>query len=182
MLKSEKFFITRSIKLHLARSCSLFLGLTNSNSNPGSWTRTLFNSLISEFIYISEKISALTNGFGLDVIIDAAGGKQTPNVAIDLVKRGGKVILVAIYTHLSEIDFNDLVATEKLLIGSLAYQRDDLEDVLELIANNSVKTSELISKKIGLDDVIDKGFSEMMKTDKDVFRIIVTPSLPIDIN
>ena len=86
------------------------------------------------------------------------------------------------YTHLSEIDFNDLVATEKLLIGSLAYQRDDLEDVLELIANNSVKTSELISKKIGLDDVIDKGFSEMMKTDKDVFRIIVTPSLPTDIN
>lgn len=136
---------------------------------------------ISEKDY-SEKISALTNGFGLDVIIDAAGGKQTPNVAIDLVKRGGKVILVAIYTHLSEIDFNDLVATEKLLIGSLAYQRDDLEDVLELIANNSVKTSQLISKKIGLDDVIDKGFSEMMKTDKDVFRIIVTPSLPIDIN
>ena len=123
----------------------------------------------------SEKISKFTSNHGLDVVIDSAGGKQTPNTAIDMVKPGGTVTLVAIYTHLAKIDFNDLVATEKKLIGSLAYRRDDLEDVLELIANNSVKTANLISQKICIDDVIDKGFSEMMKTDKDVFRVVVSP-------
>ena len=39
-----------------------------------------------------------TGGVGPDVVIDAAGGEKTAETAIRWVRRGGRVVLVAIYT------------------------------------------------------------------------------------
>jgi (R,R)-butanediol dehydrogenase/meso-butanediol dehydrogenase/diacetyl reductase len=118
----------------------------------------------------------LTDGVGPDVVVDAAGGKDTPVQAVQWVRRGGRVLLVAIYTAKPEFDFNSVVSTEAELIGSIAYQRRDVEEVVGLISSGAVKTSPLISDKIGLEDVIDKGFSRMMAPSKDVFRILVAPT------
>ena len=118
----------------------------------------------------------LTDGVGPDVIIDAAGGRDTPGQAIQWVRRGGRVVLVAIYTAKPEFDFNSLVSTEVEIAGSLGYQRRDLEEVVQLISSGAVKTSPLVSETVRLDEVIDKGFARMMAPSKDVFRILVAPS------
>jgi len=64
------------------------------------------------------------------------------------------------------------------VIGSFAYQQSDIEEVVRLIASGAVKTAPLISDKIGLDEVVSKGFARMMAPTKDVFRILVSPSKP----
>ena len=126
-----------------------------------------------------DPLSALldqTEGVGPDVVIDAAGGKDTPEMAVKWVRRGGRVVLVAIYTSEPEFDFNNIVAREADVVGSLAYERRDVEEVVDLIAQGAVKTRQLISDTIRLDEIFEKGFDRMMAPTKDVFRILVSPS------
>lgn len=123
-----------------------------------------------------EAILALTDGTGVDVVIDAAGGPTTPQLALDLVRRGGKVILVAIYTAQPEFDFNKIVSTETTIIGSLGYERSDVQSMVNLLASCEVKTGPLISDIISLDEVIEVGFRRMLNPTKDFFRILVSGS------
>ena len=133
-------------------------------------------TISSEDADVAQALAELTDGVGPDVVIDAAGGRDTPALAAQWVRRGGRVLLVAIYTAKAEIDFNSVVARETEIIGSLAYQQRDVEEVVRLISSGALKTSPLISDRIGLDEVIDKGFARMMAPAKDVFRILVSPS------
>jgi (R,R)-butanediol dehydrogenase/meso-butanediol dehydrogenase/diacetyl reductase len=118
----------------------------------------------------------LTEGVGPDVVIDAAGAAGTPELAAKWVRRGGKVVLVAIYTAKPAFDFNNLVSTEVEMIGSLAYAQRDVEGIVKLIAEGAVRTTPLVSDKIALDQVIEVGFARMMAPAKDVFRILVAPN------
>lgn len=111
-----------------------------------------------------------------DVVIDAAGGRDTADTAIDLVRNGGRVVLVAIYSANNIVDFNKLVGTEKEVVGSLAYVRRDVERVVNLLTEGKLHTKPLVSEVISLDEVKSKGFERMMSPDKDIFRILVKPS------
>ena len=84
-------------------------------------------------------------------------------------------MLVAIYTESSSIDFNMIVSTEKQILGSLAYEKKDVEFVVDLMAKGQLKTDMLISDVISLDEVMSTGFKRMMGDSKDVFRILVNP-------
>ena len=117
----------------------------------------------------------LTDGRGPDVVIDAAGAPNTPADCMRYVRRGGRVVLVAIYTSTPEFDFNSIVAQEKTVIGTIAYSRADVQASVDLIAAGKLSTTPLITDRIGLDDVIDVGFERMMAPTKDVFRILVKP-------
>ena len=123
-----------------------------------------------------EALREWTGGSGPDVVIDAAGAPKTPHAALDWVRRGGRVVLVAIYTTEPQFDFNTLVAAETELIGSLGYNRTDIEGAVGLIASGQVKTQPLVSGVIGLAEVIDVGYQRMLSPAKDVFRLLVAPS------
>ena len=125
---------------------------------------------------VDQRLKELTDGTGPDVVIDAAGGADTTTMAVQWVRRGGRVVLVAIYTTEPQFDFNGLVSTETELIGSLGYQQEDIEEVVRLVASGAIKTTPLISDIISLDEVIDVGFARMMAPTKDIFRILVAPS------
>ena len=134
----------------------------------------------SDDVDAGDALRGLTDGTGPDVVIDAAGAPDTPRMAVEWVRRGGRVVLVAIYTATTEIDFNLVVATEKEVVGSIAYDRRDVEDVLGLIESGALKTEPLISDVIGLDEVVSVGFQRMMAPTKDIFRILVAPSRTAD--
>jgi (R,R)-butanediol dehydrogenase/meso-butanediol dehydrogenase/diacetyl reductase len=122
------------------------------------------------------QLMELTAGIGPDVVIDAAGGHDTPVEAVELVRTGGTVVLVAIYTSKPEFDFNEIMFREVNVIGSLGYQRKDVEAVVSLISEQKIKTEMLVSEIIGIDQVVDVGYNKMLSGNKDFFRILVSPS------
>lgn len=125
---------------------------------------------------VSQRLGELTSGIGPDIVIDAAGSTETTGLSVDLVRRGGHVVLVAIYTSTPEFDFNSLVATEVRISGSLAYEQHDVEEAVRLIAEGKIKTRQLVSDVISLDEVIATGFRRMLAPTKDAFRILVSPN------
>ena len=123
-----------------------------------------------------EKLAELTDGLGADVVIDAAGAPRTPHLAIDLVRRGGRVVLVAIYTATPEFDFNTILTKEIEVAGSIGYERRDVEAAVRMLGDGSVKTASLVSGVIGLDEVVDVGYPRMLAPTKDIFRLLVSPT------
>ena len=119
------------------------------------------------------QVLELTQGIGPDIVFETAGAKTTPVDAIRIARRGGKIVLVGIYTATPEIDFNLVVGTEKTVIGSVAASSGEYAMAVRMIASGQVDVKPLISAKVPLERAISDGFERMIQPEKDVFRILV---------
>ncbi len=117
----------------------------------------------------------LTDGIGPDLVVETAGAAETPVQAIEWCRRGGVVVLVGIYSAAPNLDFNNVVGTEKTVIGSVASAPGDMQATVDLIARGKIKTAPLVSSVIPLSRVVEEGFERMISPGKDVFRIVVQP-------
>ena len=124
----------------------------------------------------TEKILQFTNGIGADYVFETAGAKKTPEIAINLAKRGGTIVLLGIYTRKPQFDFNQIVGVEKTIIGSVASSINDMSFAVKMIGNNKINVDPLISSTIKLSNVIENGFAKMLHKDKNIYRILVDPS------
>ena len=122
-----------------------------------------------------EQMLDLTDGVGADIVVETAGAVVTPRIAINWTRPGGTTVLVGIHAGAVAFDFNEIVGTERTVIGSVAAAPGDMEKGIELIADGSIMLEDLVSAVIPLNRVIEEGFERMLKPEKDVFRIMVTP-------
>ena len=92
---------------------------------------------------------------GSDVVIEASGGRGTPQVAIDIMRDRGRVVLLGWHTEDVSFSFGDLYFKEGKLITSRAIGPDqelpysyirftssiNLKIVMELISQGKIKTN-----------------------------------------
>ncbi|KAI8301636.1 putative diacetyl reductase [Colletotrichum sp. SAR11_59] len=104
---------------------------------------------------------AITNGIGADVVFDCAGVPASVQAACLAVKTRGTIVNVAIWEK--EIPFNPNWITwrESSYKSVLGYQKADYQAVID-----NLRTASMITRKIPLDDLIEKGIKALI-TDKD---------------
>lgn len=124
---------------------------------------------------VAEAVKAQTDGQGVDVAIECIGKAVTVNTCIQCAKRGGRVVIVGIFEKPGEINYNDLVFEEKELVGSLAYC-GEFDAAIALLADGRIKAEHLITGKIKLDDIVEKGFEELLKNRESNVKILVSPT------
>ena len=125
---------------------------------------------------VPEALRDLTGGLGPDIVFEASGVSSLPPIAIDATRPGGTTVLVGIYGHETEFDFSGIVLPEKTVIGTVAAGPGDMESAARLVASGAVNVAPLISDVISLERGIPDGFTRMLKPQKDVFRIVVSPA------
>lgn len=125
---------------------------------------------------IVAEIKKLTNGSGADVSFECIGHKDTAPLAVDVLRNHGKAIIVGIFEEPSSFNFFSLSGTDKVVIGTLAYTIDDFQGVANLLASGQLKAKPLITGRIQLKDIIDKGFDELVNNKATNIKIIVSPS------
>jgi len=123
---------------------------------------------------VAAEIQDQTEGQGVDVAIECIGKASTVNTCIQCAKRGGRIVVVGIFEKPGEINYNDLVFQEKEVIGSLAYY-GEFDSAIALLADGRVKAEPLITGKIKLDDIVEKGFEELLKNRESNIKILVEP-------
>ncbi len=127
-----------------------------------------------------DQLLDLTDGIGADIVVETAGAVVTPRIAINWTRPGGTTVLVGIHSGAAEFDFNEIVGIERTVVGSVAAAPGDMEKGIQLIAAGKVLLGDLVSAVIPLDRVMEDGFERMMRPEKDVFRIMVTPNYRSD--
>ncbi|CAN0625875.1 (R,R)-butanediol dehydrogenase [Burkholderia multivorans] len=122
------------------------------------------------------QVKALTGGYGADVSFECIGNTSTAKLAIDVIRKAGKSVMVGIFEKPTEFNFFDIVSTEKEVIGSLAYN-GEFADVIRFIADGRIDVAPLITGRIQLADIVSKGFDELVNNKDRNVKIIVQPSV-----
>lgn len=120
------------------------------------------------------EVKALTGGYGADVSFECIGNKNTAKLAIDVIRKAGRCVMVGIFEEPSQFNFFELVATEKEVIGSLAYN-GEFADVIRFIADGRIDVQPLITGRITLADIVTRGFEELVNNKDGNVKIIVQP-------
>lgn len=122
------------------------------------------------------EIRALTQGLGAPVSFECIGHKATVQLALDVIRKAGTAVLVGIFEEPSNFNFLDIVSTEKQVIGSLAYN-GEFADVIALIDDGRLNIAPLITGRIELTRILDRGFEELINNKDENVKIIVSPDL-----
>lgn len=122
------------------------------------------------------EIKKLTNGSGAEVSFECIGNKNTAPLAVDVIRNHGKAIIVGIFEEPSSFNFFSLSGTDKEVIGTLAYTIDDFQGVTNLLASGQLKVDSLITGRIQLEDIVEKGFDELVNNKATNIKIIVSPT------
>ncbi|MCY4021023.1 MAG: alcohol dehydrogenase catalytic domain-containing protein [Chloroflexi bacterium] len=91
-------------------------------------------------------IRALSDGEGVDLVVEAAGKAVARQQAIQLLRPGGTAIFLALGAEASPIDFMSVVPRELHLRGTQCYTDADFTLAIELLANGEVIVDPLITE------------------------------------
>lgn len=86
----------------------------------------------------------LTGGVGVDCVFDAAGVEATVNSGIEMVRNGGKIILVGMASAKIGFDLKRVVCKEIGLIGSYMYTTE-MKEGLEIITRGGIDVKKIIT-------------------------------------
>jgi threonine dehydrogenase-like Zn-dependent dehydrogenase len=87
---------------------------------------------------------------GLDLVFEATGNPESVRQGLDMVKAGGKVILVGIHSGLAEFNPTELVRGQKSIIGAYGYEPDTWRRALGILSSGRIPVGEIITHTVPL--------------------------------
>jgi (R,R)-butanediol dehydrogenase / meso-butanediol dehydrogenase / diacetyl reductase len=120
----------------------------------------------------AERIKAQTRGLGAAIAFDCVGNNASLKLCINLIRRGGTAVLIGASDQPNTLNFMDVLANEKNIIGSLMYIREATE-AIALLSDGRVHPESLISAQIPLKDAVEKGFKRLLNNKEDNLKILL---------
>jgi threonine dehydrogenase-like Zn-dependent dehydrogenase len=130
-------------------------------------TRVL-NALREDVVKEVEKIT----GIGADVAFECAGAKSTLQQALEMVRIGGRVMLIALAWEQVNCLPVDWVGREVELKACYEYYNSEWVVAMGLVEAKKIRTEPMVTKIIPLVD-IDPMFKELLKPDTDQIQVVV---------
>ncbi len=124
---------------------------------------------------VKARVLELTDGAGANAAFECAGVNAVLDTMLDVVKPAGVVVNVSIWGHPATVDMQKVVLKEIDLRGTIAYCGDH-EAAIKLVQEGKVDLKPFITGRIGLDDLVDKGFDTLINHNDTAVKIIVHPS------
>jgi 2-desacetyl-2-hydroxyethyl bacteriochlorophyllide A dehydrogenase len=117
---------------------------------------------------------ALGPGGEVDVVFECSGVPALAASALEVVKGGGTIVVLALYDD--PVTFNPTVLVQKeiRLQGSIAYTSDDFGEAVALISRGAVQAAPLITQRESLDSVAE-AFEVQLQKDRSL-KVLVTPN------
>lgn len=107
-----------------------------------------------------------------DVIYDCAGNNITMGQAIKYARKGSKIILVAVFAGMAEIDLAVLNDHELDLNTTMMYRNEDYIDAIRLINEQKVQLKSLVSKTFSFKDY-DKAYQYIDDNRETTMKVII---------
>jgi len=129
---------------------------------------------IEEGEALVQKIAALTDGLGPDIVFECSGVPAAFRQAFQIVRPAGQIMTVGVIEKETPIRPIDLILKEINVQGSLGCTRQELEMVVDYLARGKFNTDLIISDTIALEDIEEKGFKRLLST-PEAIKILVKP-------
>lgn len=97
--------------------------------------------------YVSDNIGEFDHVFltvGINSVIDDA---------LNIIKKRGKIISIALFTEKTPVDLNKFMLSEAQMFGSSMYVREDFEKAIEIIASGIYPLKDLVTNRVSFDEI-----------------------------
>jgi len=119
------------------------------------------------------KISEITNSRGADLSFEAVGVSESVNTAIDVLRKGGKTVLVGNLSPGIDFPLQKVVTRELKVLGSCAI-RGEYETVLALMESGKIIVEDQISATVPLSQGA-IWFNKLYKGEENLNKVILVP-------
>ena len=121
-----------------------------------------------------KEIAKLTDGLRADTAFDCVGNQSAFDTAIKVTGRRGIICVVGLALKPIQVPFMRLWGHEKELIFSSGYE-DEFPAAISYLADGRVKVEELVSERIPLEDLVEKGIERLLQEGEKYVKILVYP-------
>jgi alcohol dehydrogenase/L-iditol 2-dehydrogenase len=101
---------------------------------------------------VATETKTIGDGYGLDVVIDAAGHSAALKLALDIVRPGGHITKMGWGPQPCDFSLDPLVAKAVTLQGSFSHNWPVWEKVLSMLASNQINVEMILNRVAPLDD------------------------------
>jgi L-iditol 2-dehydrogenase len=122
-----------------------------------------------------QEVLALTQGRGVDVVLEAVGRDETVSAAVDAVRKGGTVTLVGNITPQVALPLQKVVSRQIRLQGSCA-SAGEYPKAIELVSNGTIRVTPLITAIAPLSDGA-QWFERLHSREPNLMKIVIDPRL-----
>jgi 2-desacetyl-2-hydroxyethyl bacteriochlorophyllide A dehydrogenase len=131
------------------------------------------NTFLSTEENLDDKIKFLTSNRGADISFEAVGKSESVNIAIDILRKGGKVILVGNVSSEVIFPLQKVVTGELKVLGSCAI-RGEYEVVLNLMQTGKISVDDQISVVVPLSEGA-VWFNKLYRKEGEMNKVILVP-------
>lgn len=107
-----------------------------------------------------------------DKVLITAGVPGIINDALNLLKKGGRAVTVAMFQEQQKVNIEQLQQNEKEIVGCMTYNRPDTEEALSIIEKNEIPVDKVISHQIPKEQA-DEGFRIVDKKEDESIKVLV---------
>ncbi|GFF94031.1 probable diacetyl reductase [(R)-acetoin forming] 2 [Aspergillus lentulus] len=122
---------------------------------------------------VPEKVRELTNGVGADAIFDTAGVEVALNGAISACRVHGTIVNIAVWEKRPSIRVNELMYHEVNYTGAALYDESAFRNVIQALNYGQLKPEGMITAKVTMDEVVEKGFKTLLEDRGEHCKILV---------
>jgi 2-desacetyl-2-hydroxyethyl bacteriochlorophyllide A dehydrogenase len=115
----------------------------------------------------------LADGTEIDMVFECTGVPKIAESALNVVRAGGTIVVLALYDDPLTFNPTLLVQKEIRLQGSIAYTGEDFRDAVELVRSGKAQADPLITQRESLENVSD-AFSVQLRKDESI-KVLVKP-------
>ncbi len=126
-----------------------------------------------------EAIMDFTHGEGCDVVFETVGGStNTLESAVKMLKPGGKVVVIGVFTKPLTLDYRPLDRHENDIIFSFAYSYwngvPEIAIALDLLSRGKLDAGSLITHRFPLTRIKDGFEAALNKADSGAIKVLIT--------
>jgi len=109
---------------------------------------------------------------GLDIVYEATGNPKSVAQALEMVRYGGKVVLIGIHSGPATFDPTPMVRARKSILGAYSYSAQTWQRSIELFSNGTIDPEAVISHRLPLDSA-EEGFRLAVR--KEAVKVLFIP-------
>jgi L-iditol 2-dehydrogenase len=119
-------------------------------------------------------VRGATDGLGADVVIEASGAMAAPQQAVEMVKRGGKILFLGFYPAPVTFDLSSAIRDDVTLYTTRGEGASSVKRALSLAAQGKIRGRELVTHHFPL-EAIQEGFRVVRERDGDPIKVVFVP-------
>ena len=119
-------------------------------------------------------VRALTGGLGADLVIEASGAMEAPQQCVEMVKTGGKILLLAFYKDKVTFDLSRAVRQDVTLFSTRGEGGGNVRRALSLARQGKLHGAQLVTHRFPLDE-IQEGFRVVREREGDPIKVVFVP-------